>query len=347
MNMHNNTTNKPRTAVVILNWNGEKLLQRFLPGVIAGTPAAQGRVIVVDNGSTDGSRQYLESQEVAPHISTIYFDQNLGFAEGYNQALQRLEGQYEYAVLLNSDVDTPEGWLEPLVEFMDAHPRTGAVQPKLLSVDNRTQFEYAGASGGFIDKNGYPYCRGRIFSQCETDSGQYDKPLEIFWATGASLMVRLDLYLKVGGLDPRFFAHMEEIDLCWRIHLAGYDIYAVPQSHVYHLGGGSLPASNPRKTYLNFRNNLLLLHKNLPDSSRGKTLLKRRLLDTIAWAKFIASLDFKNASAIIHAHRDFRKMAPGYTQHPQVDLLKTFPGTQTNILMQHFVRRKTKFSQLN
>ena len=333
------------TAVVILNWNGAKLLREFLPSVIAGTDPAIADVIVADNGSDDDSRALLDG-EFAPGVRTLYFDRNYGFAEGYNRAIAALAPEYRYVVLLNSDVETPSGWLNPLVAFLEANPRVGAVQPKILSYKNRTQFEYAGAAGGFIDRNGFPYCRGRIFSVCETDNGQYDEPMPVFWATGAALTVRAELYRSLGGLDAKFFAHMEEIDLCWRILLAGYDIYAVPQGHVYHLGGGSLPAENPRKTYLNFRNNLLLLHKNLPDATRRRKLFRRRLLDTVAWAKFVAGLDFANASAVWRAHRDFRRMAREYSSHPEADLLDTRPDTRRNILTAFYLHRRRHFSDL-
>ncbi|MBQ4368083.1 MAG: glycosyltransferase family 2 protein, partial [Muribaculaceae bacterium] len=248
-----------KVAVIILNWNGSTLLRRYLPTVLAGTNPDLADVIVADNGSTDDSRQVLATE--FPQVQVLSFDQNLGFAEGYNQAIGKID--HEYTVLLNSDVRTPDGWLDPLLDYMESHPEVGAVQPKLLHDrhDGKRMFEYAGAAGGFIDKHGYPYCRGRIFEYVEDDHGQYDDgPKSVFWATGACLMVRSQLYHDVGGLDKDFFAHMEEIDLCWRIRLAGSDLHMVPASHVYHLGGGSLPQGNPRKTYLNFRNNLLLLH---------------------------------------------------------------------------------------
>ena len=338
--------NSTRCAVVILNWNGSALLRRYLPSVLSGTNAAIGDVIVADNGSTDDSLQVLADE--FPTVTVWPFDKNHGFAGGYNRALQRAAAEgYEYTVLLNSDVSTPEGWLDPLVAFLDNHPDVGAVQPKIISDTDRTRFEYAGASGGFIDRNGYPYCRGRIFDTCETDNGQYDDPIDIFWATGAALTVRTDLYLQVGGLDEAFFAHMEEIDLCWRILLAGHRIMVVPQSVVYHLGGGSLPASNPRKTYLNFRNNLLLLHKNLPDSTRRRKLFRRRLLDTIAWAKFAATLSWGNAAAVWRAHRHFATMRRQYTTHPEVDLLDTRSDTRTNILTSYYLRGKKTFGALS
>lgn len=329
-------------AVIILNWNGSRLLREYLPSVVATTDPAIGRVIVVDNGSDDDSLEVLRNE--FPEVETIAFDKNLGFAAGYNKAIEMT--RYPYTVLLNSDVRTSQGWLRPLYDFMESHPEVGAIQPKLLSDSDPTLFEYAGACGGFIDRNGYPYCRGRIFADCERDNGQYDTVADIFWATGACLMVRSELYLRVGGLDSRFFAHMEEIDLCWRILLSGHSIKAVPDSKVYHLGGGSLPASNPRKTYLNFRNNLLMLHKNLPDSVRAPKLFKRRLLDTIAWAKFVATLDFKNAAAIVRAHRDFARMRRDYNVHPDRNLLSERPDTRINILTSYYLKRKRKYSDL-
>lgn len=330
-------------AVIILNWNGSRLLREYLPSVVATTDPAIGRVIVVDNGSDDDSLEVLRNE--FPEVETIAFDKNLGFAAGYNKAIEMT--RYPYTVLLNSDVRTSQGWLRPLYDFMESHPEVGAIQPKLLSDSDPTSFEYAGACGGFIDRNGYPYCRGRIFADCERDNGQYDTVADIFWATGACLMVRSELYLRVGGLDSRFFAHMEEIDLCWRILLSGHSIKAVPDSKVYHLGGGSLPSSNPRKTYLNFRNNLLMLHKNLPDSVRAPKLFKRRLLDTIAWAKFVATLDFKNAAAIVRAHRDFARMRREYNIHPDRNLLGERPDTRINILTSYYLKRKHRYSELS
>lgn len=328
-------------AVIILNWNGAKLLREFLPSVVANTNPLVGKVIVADNGSTDESLQVLASE--FPEVEIMKFDRNYGFAGGYNHAIKAVKGRFKYVVLLNSDVETPAGWLDPLVSYLETNQNVGAVQPKLLSYNEKEMFEYAGASGGFLDCNGYPYCRGRIFGTCERDNGQYDDAISIFWATGAALTVRTDLYLQVGGLDEEFFAHMEEIDLCWRIHLAGYEIMVVPQSHVYHLGGGSLPASNPRKTYLNFRNNLLLLHKNLPDATRTKKLLRRRLLDTIAWAKFVVTLDFANAAAVWRAHRHFATMRKQYTSHPSVDLLDVRTDTHRNILLDYYLRHRRTY----
>ena len=327
-------------AVIILNWNGAALLREYLPEVIANTDPSIGRVIVADNGSTDESRRVLA--EEFPDVETILFDKNHGFAEGYNRALASVDTPY--TVLLNSDVAPAPRWLNDLYEFMENHPTAGGCQPKLLSRANLKQFEYAGAAGGYLDRNGYPYCRGRIFDTCEDDRGQYDTPIEVDWASGAALMVRTKVYNELGGLDPKFFAHMEEIDLCWRIRLAGWSLWCVPSSVVYHLGGGSLPPSSPRKTYLNFRNNLLMLHKNLPDSTRSATLLRRRLLDTVAWAKEAATFNWAKAAAIFRAHRDFAKMRRDYPTGyaPSDDLLKRRP----NILTAYYLKGKHKFSEI-
>ena len=334
-----------KVAVIILNWNGAKLLRRYLPSVIAGTSADLADVIVADNGSTDESRLVL--QQEFPTVKTIFFNKNYGFAEGYNRSID--ETRYPYTVLLNSDVRTPQGWLEPLVDYMETHPQVGAAQPKLLQDrnDDKQVFEYAGAAGGYIDKHGYPYCRGRIFGTIEDDHGQYDNENhKIFWATGACLMVRSNLYLKTGGLDKYFFAHMEEIDLCWRILGTGSDIVVVPQSHVYHLGGGSLPQGNPRKTYLNFRNNLLLLHKNLPRREGKKILFIRRLYDTLAFFQSIAMLHLGDAKAIVKAHRDFRSMRKRYTHFPSSNLLTQFPEGRRNIIIAYYLNRRTHFPNL-
>lgn len=331
-----------KVAVIILNWNGEKLLREYLPSVIETTDSSIADVIVADNGSTDSSVELLRKE--FPQVKLLEFSENYGFAEGYNRAIKATN--YPYTVLLNSDVATTEGWINVLYDYMEANPNVGACQPKIRAYTNKTHFEYAGAAGGFIDRNGYPYCRGRIFDTVEEDKGQYDEVMPIFWATGAALMVRSQLYIDAGGLDKDFFAHMEEIDLCWRILLTGSEIMAVPQSVVYHLGGGSLPASNPRKTYLNFRNNLLMLHKNLPDETRGKTLFIRRLLDTVAWAKYMATFDFKNANAILKAHNDFKKMRKAYTTHPTIDLLRTRTDCRRNILLDYYLRGRKIWSNL-
>lgn len=334
-------TKKP-VAVIILNWNGAKLLREFLPSVIKNTNSEIANVIVADNGSTDDSIKVLENEFA--EVKLLRFSENYGFAEGYNRAIK--ETQYEYTVLLNSDVEVAPRWVEPLLKYCQEHSDVAACQPKLLSYTDKSLFEYAGAAGGFIDHLGYPYCRGRIFSTIEKDNGQYDQhDVSIFWASGAGLFVRTETYLKAGGLDSGFFAHMEEIDLCWRIHLLGFDIRYVPESVIYHLGGGSLPAGNPRKTYLNFRNNLLLLHKNLPVKDGKRILFIRRLYDTLALFMFVAKLDFSNARAILKAHVDFKKMRRNYTdcQPSTRNLLNEHPGCNCNIVIDYYLKGRRKF----
>lgn len=340
----NNQQDKASTAVVILNWNGSALLRRFLPSVIANTPRSVARVIVADNGSTDESLSLLAGD--FPEVEVMKMNRNYGFAEGYNRAIAAIEAKY--IVLLNSDVSTPAGWLQPLIEFMESHPDAGACQPKILSADDPAKFEYAGAAGGFLDRNGYPYCRGRVFSTIESDNGQYDDTAPVMWASGAALMVRREVYLSTGGLDPAFFAHMEEIDLCWRMRRAGWKVYAVGSTAVYHLGGGSLPASDPRKTYLNFRNNLLMLHRNLPDRVRGRRLFVRRILDTAAWMKSIATMHWGDACAILRAHRDYRKMRGNLTMinTDGPDLLRTVPEGRKNVLVAYYLRGKHTFRSI-
>ncbi len=326
-----------KISVIILNWNGYNLLKEYLQRVLDATDPELSEVIVADNGSTDGSLDYVRWLG----LRTICFDENHGFAGGYNLALAEVDTPY--TVLLNSDVAPCPGWDRALYDYMEAHPRCGACQPKILSWREPERFEYAGAAGGFLDRNGYPYCRGRIFGSVEVDRGQYDDPVEVDWASGAALMVRTALYREVGGLDESFFAHMEEIDLCWRMRLAGWTVAAVPSASVMHLGGGSLPMGNPRKTYLNFRNNLLLLHKNLPDADRARALTRRRLLDTIAWVKSVMTFNFADAKAIVKAHRDYRTMAPAAKlSGAWTNLLAGRP----NILLKYFLARKTRFSQL-
>jgi len=296
-------------CVIILNWNGERLLGEFLPAVIRNTNPEIAEIVVADNGSTDGSLALLRDR--FPQVGIIRLPENYGFAEGYNKAVSQIKNKY--VVLLNSDVAPAEGWIEPLYDFMESAPEAGAVQPKIRSYNEPEKFEHAGAAGGLIDRHGFPYCYGRVFEKVETDSGQYDgAPRKIFWASGAALMTRTSLYRQLGGLDGSFFAHMEEIDLCWRMQLNGYGIYCEPSAVVFHLGGGSLPYSNPRKTYLNFRNNLIMIAKNIPRKERRKSLFIRRFIDTFAWMKFVLSLDFANAAAVFKAHRDFAAVAGNY-----------------------------------
>lgn len=331
---------KKPVAVIILNWNGEKLLGEFLPSVDRFTPRRIADVIVADNGSTDGSLGLLRRD--FPDVAVLPFDKNLGFAAGYNRALR--ETGYRYTVLLNSDVAVKDDWLTPLFDYMEAHPDVAACQPKIRSYRNPAMFEYAGAAGGFLDRNGYPYCRGRIFASVEPDNGQYDDTVDVDWASGACLMVRTADYEAVGGLDASFFAHMEEIDLCWRLRRSGRRVVAVGDAAVFHLGGGSLPAENPRKTYLNFRNNLLMLRKNLPAGRRRSALIRRRLLDTVAWAKMMATLDFANASAVLKAHRDYRRMAKEL--HESEFESEAGINRRPNILTAFYFKKIRQFSKL-
>ncbi len=317
------------------------MLRKFLPSVIANTTDAD--IIVADNGSTDDSLTVLEQE--FPSVATIVLDQNYGFAEGYNKAIEKVDA--EYIVLLNSDVETPEGWLQPLVAYMDANPDCAACQPKLLAYHDHASFEYAGGSGGFIDCFGYPFCRGRIFSTVEKDNGQYDDIVDIHWATGACMMVRKDVYTQSGGLDARFFAHNEEIDLCWRMRLFGYRIACVPQSWVYHVGGGTLPQGNPRKTYLNFRNNLTMLYKNLPERDLKHVMRWRLLLDYVAMLQSLAKFNIADIKAIIRARADFNRWKDEYK--PIRDAIQSKATTSASLLMpysilwRYFVLRKKTF----
>lgn len=328
-----------KTAVIILNWNGIKLLQQFIPAASRFTIGSEADLIVADNGSTDESVAWL--REHHPEVQILELGKNYGFAEGYNRAIEATN--YEYTVLLNSDVELTEGWLQPLVNLLDKDAKVGAVQPKIRSFREKEKFEYAGAAGGYLDRLGYPYCRGRLFDSVETDEGQYDgAPVDVCWASGACLAVRTKVYRELGGLDPKFFAHMEEIDLCCRMHAAGWRVCAVTDSHVFHVGGASLQQGNPQKTYLNFRNNLLLLHKNLPRKIGRKKLFWRRLADTLAFGMFILKGDFPNAKAILRAHGDFRKMRREYTDFPDHDVLSTLPGAKRNAVIDHYLLGKKK-----
>lgn len=311
-----------KVAVVILNWNGEQMLLDFLPSVVAHSvlPESLGEAVVyvADNGSTDHSLRLLADS--FPSVRTIAFSQNYGFADGYNKAFEPLDT--EYAILLNSDVEVTPGWLHPLVQYMDAHPQVAACQPKLMAYHQKDAFEYAGAMGGFIDCYGYPYCRGRIFDTVEKDHGQYDADVPLLWATGACLMVRLAVYKEVGGLDGRFFAHMEEIDLCWRLRCRGYEVRSVASSVVYHVGGATLNAGHPRKTFLNFRNNLLMLYKNLPAGKLRSVLLVRALLDYVAAAMFMLKGEWGSAKAVFRARREYRKLKREFRASREENLRK-------------------------
>ncbi len=300
-----------RVAVIILNWNGKELLKQFLPTASKYTQGEDVDLVVADNGSTDGSVEWIKEHH--PEVMLIEYRKNLGFAEGYNRAIEILD--YPYSLLLNSDVEVTEGWWQPLFRFMEENPEVGALQPKIKSYRDKSRFEYAGAAGGFLDRLGYPYCRGRLFDCVEKDEGQYDGEVkDVVWASGAALLVRTDMFRRAGRLDPHFFAHMDEIDLCCRMIARGFRVVATSFSEVYHVGGASLNQGNPKKTYLNFRNNLLLLYKNLSPEKRGKILLKRRLMDTLAFGMFVLKLDFRNAWSVIRAHNDFRKMRKLYDE---------------------------------
>lgn len=286
-------------AVVILNWNGREWLRQFLPAVLAHSDGA--RVIVVDNASTDDSVAMLGG--IFPTVEVIQHTENLGFCAGYNQALLQVDATYY--VLLNSDVEVTPGWLRPLVDLLDQRPSVAACQPKLLAHAAPTQFEYAGAGGGYLDRLGYPFCRGRLFETLETDHGQYDDARPVAWASGACMVVRASAWHELGGLEPAFFAHMEEIDLCWRFWNAGYEVWYEGRSAVYHVGGGTLHKSNPRKTYLNFRNGLALLYKNAPQNELGGIFSLRILLDWLAALRMLSQGATADARAVLRAHRDF------------------------------------------
>lgn len=325
-----------KTAVVILNWNTEGFLKEFLPGLISSVGKVDGaEVVVADNASTDGSLRVM--QEEFPQVKTIVLDKNYGFTGGYNKAFEALYGSTgspkkdapEYFLLINSDIEVNDGWLQPLVDWMDSHPDCGACAPKLHSWQERDKFEYAGAAGGYLDMFGYPFCRGRILSRLEQDKGQYDSPADVLWATGACLLVRSSIYARLGGLDERFFAHMEEIDLCWRMQLEGWKVTVVPESVVYHVGGGTLPASSPFKTFLNFRNNLLMLENNLAktyalqlykkgynaEKAARKGLRRanmriflRRDLDGAACAGYMIQCKWKLAESVYKANEEYLKL---------------------------------------
>lgn len=326
-----------KLGVIILNWNGRGLLEKFIPAASKFTISDQADLIVADNGSTDDSVEWLRRNH--PEVRIISFEKNHGFAEGYNRAIELAE--YEYVTLLNSDVEVTEGWWQPILSFLENNPDVGAVQPKILSYSDKSSFEYAGAAGGYLDSLGYPYCRGRLFDVVEKDHGQYDgPPADVAWASGACLTMPREVYRRLGGLDPEFFAHMEEIDLCCRVHLAGLRVCALSGSHVYHVGGASLNQGNPKKTYLNFRNNLLLLHKNLPKGRGRRILFLRRLADTLAFGMFLLKGDIANARAVLKAHNDFRRMRGRYTRRPDHDVLRELPGANRNAVIARYLFRK-------
>lgn len=332
-----------KVAIVILNWNGEKLLPQFLPSVLSHSKIEGAEVIVADNASTDNSLAVMADE--FPQVRCISLKKNYGFAEGYNRALQEIEA--EYFLLLNSDVEVTANWLDPMLKHMDSHPETAACGPKILDYKKKTHFEYAGASGGFIDKFGFPFCRGRIFFNVEEDKGQYDNTREVLWVSGCAIMVRAHDYQELGGLDKDFFAHMEEIDFCWRLNNRGKKVVIIPQSTIYHVGGASLNAGSPRKTYLNFRNSLLTIYKNTDDSQLSKVMKRRRRLDFIAAVKFLLTDGPAHYEAVFQAHQDFQKAIPDFESKRKENLQKKINPQplvfQKSIVTTYYLGRKTIF----
>ncbi len=339
-----NGLNNPLVAIVILNYNGSNYLQRFLPGVTASTYANK-KIIVADNASTDDSIEMLKKD--FPLVERILLDKNYGFAEGYNRALAQV--QADCYVLLNSDVEVVPGWIEPVIEAMEANPAIAACQPKILAYNDREYFEYAGACGGWLDALGYAFSRGRVFDVCEKDEGQYNGVEKIFWASGAAMFVRAEVYKQLGGLDAFFFAHMEEIDLCWRMQLAGYSIICCPQSVVYHIGGGTLPKGNSRKVFLNFRNNLIMMAKNLPFAEKVWKLPFRILLDIVFALKNLLAGQTAPCKAVFKAHYAllvwmFKSKKPNILPRKP---LKQLDGVYAkSIVWEYFVEHKTRFSEI-
>lgn len=317
------------------------MLRRYLPSVVANTRGEGVEIVVADNGSTDSSRELL--REEFPSVRVIELDRNYGFAEGYNRALAETDSTY--TVLLNSDVEVTAGWLLPLLDYMDNHPSVAAVQPKILSDTDRKRFEHAGAAGGYLDALGYPFCRGRIVGYTAEDRGQYDMPADVLWTSGACMCVRTDIYRRVGGLDAAFFAHMEEIDFCWRLNCRGYRLVCLPKSKVYHLGGGALNYESPRKTYLNFRNNLLMLYKNLPARYLLWVLLVRFFLDYVAALQLLLTGKPANARAAVKARLDYRRMKPQMKAAREENMrLAKVPYPQTicrrSVIWDYYIRQK-------
>lgn len=323
------------------------MLREFLPSVIAHSKGEGIEVCVADNASTDNSLEVMRQE--FPDVRLILLDKNYGFAEGYNRALAEVDA--EYCLLLNSDVEVTEGWLTPMLDYMDAHPEVAACQPKIRSYHRRNEFEHAGACGGFMDKYGYPFCRGRMMDTVEEDKGQYDTTGPVLWATGAALFIRTADYREAGGLDARFFAHMEEIDLCWRLRSRGRGIVCIPQSVVYHVGGATLNKANPRKTYLNFRNNLLMLYKNLPEEELRPVMRMRGCLDMLAALQFLLKGEWGNVRAVFRARKDYRAMRPSYQSVRADNLSKTIQPTQPerlpwSLLWRYYVKGVKRFSGL-
>lgn len=336
---------RPTVDVVILNYNTRSILAQCLPQVIQYSKADNVNILLVDNASTDDSVDYVK-QHFGEDIAIIQLQQNEGFAGGYNRALASCTG--DYFILLNSDAEPAHAqWIDELLELAEKNPNIGAAQPQILDYWRREKFEYAGAGGGFLDIYGFPFCRGRIFGEVEVDNGQYQNGLPIFWASGASLFIKRDVWNLAGGLDTLFFAHMEEIDLCWRIQLLGYQVISCPTSAVYHMGGATLSNQNPRKTFLNFRNGLMMLYKNLPESTRPKKIVQRKLFDGLAGIFFLIQGKPKHTLQIIKAHREFDRIKHTLkisdNRKPLEELHGVFTGS---LVFNFFFRNKKKWSQL-
>ena len=345
--MDNVLLSNPLVAVVILNWNGRNFLEKFLPSVVQFSGTA--KIIVADNHSTDDSVDFLKMNY--PQIEILYNGENGGFAKGYNDALRQIKA--DYFVLLNSDVEVTENWIFPVIYWMEKHPEAAACQPKIMDYYNKDKFEYAGACGGFIDSFGYPFCRGRIFNTCETDLGQYQNPIEIFWATGACMFVRAVDFFNVHGFDDDYFAHMEEIDLCWRLKNEGKSIWVIPESKVFHVGGGTLKKISPRKTYLNFRNNLITFLKNHPKHNLVSKFILRLFLDGIAGLKFFVSGSPLHCWAVVKAHFSFYFFL-GSTLKKRKKIAGQQIGNQnktgmlnSSIVYLYYIKTKKYFSELN
>ena len=337
-----------KLAIVILNWNGEKMLRQYLPSVIQYS-RDEATVYVADNASTDNSLELLRTH--FPEVKLVILEKNWGFAEGYNKALKQIDA--EYYLLLNSDIEVTHHWLTPMIEYLDCHDDVAACQPKLLSIFDKDSFEYAGASGGYLDRFGYPFCRGRIFETVEKDNGQYDYATDILWATGAALMIRAKDYWEAGGLDRRFFAHNEEIDLCWRLRIMGRRIVCLPESYVYHVGGGTLPKGNPMKTFLNFRNNLTMLYKCLPDEELKYVMRWRWWLDYLAaWEMLILKRNIGDFKAVYRARRAFKRWKKDFSDDrrkiQQSRAAKQIPEQKRfSLLWQYYAKGRKTFSALD
>jgi len=336
-----------KVAIVILNWNGIGFLESFLPVLTARTASDDAKIIVADNHSTDASLAFLEKN--FPLVEVIKLHENHGFAGGYNRALEKVKA--EYYLLLNSDIEVSENWLQPLISFMDSRQEVAACSPMLLDYNNRMKYEYAGAAGGYIDKFGYAFCRGRLFNTLEKVDQGLKTPVEVFWTSGACMMIRSEIYHEFKGFDSHFFAHMEEIDLCWRLKNSGWKLAMVPESKVYHVGGGTLPKSNPFKTYLNFRNNLLMLYKNISPHNLVRVLFIRRIMDGLSLGMFLLSFKFKDIKAILQAHRDYRRDKKLYESFRKAELEKHgYPEHmdmyQKSVVVDYFLAGRRQFNKL-